>query len=374
VPINWQLAQGNNALANFDKGMQLGDMWRKARDQAEVRKATAGFAANPDDPKTLNALIAASPDLGFKAAEYMREQAKARREQDFGDAFAEYAGGGARPLPPGTIPHPATTRGTPIIPAAPPSPGAGMSGQAPRSNGLNALTRAVSRQAAGPSPDQAPQLPDSFQEGAVFAAVGKPQSREDVAFLRMLRADPKRALEMESKMRDRFVDRLKDEHDAIGYGLSSLVGVADPATYAVRRMAIVHRLEPIIANIAEVLPEQFPGADGLRDIQMRVLDLKDQLSALLNRENVEEDNDRADRNTDSLINDREARRGIQRRGQDIRSADARRGQDVRASNTRDGRSGRGGSARVVSVRTPQEAMKLAPGTVFRTPDGRVKVR
>jgi hypothetical protein len=374
VPVNWQIRQGNNALANFDKGMQLGDRWRKGRDQAEVRKATAGFAANPDDPKALNALIAASPELGFKAAEYMREQAKARREQDFGDAFAEYAGGGGRPVPAGAIAHPATTRGTPIIPAPSPSPAAGMPGQATPSNGLNALMPPAAPQGASPSSDQAPQLPDSFQEGAVFSALGKPQSREDVAFFRMLRADPKRALEIESKMRDRFLDRIKSEHDAFGYAVAHMAGVNDPGTYQQRRAEIIQRFTPLGMDIASALPEQFPGEDGLWDLRLRGLDLKDQLAALLNRDNVEADNDRADRNTDSVIADREARRGIQRRGQDIRSADARRGQDVRASNTRGGGSGRGGPAHVVSVRTPQEAMKLAPGTMFRTPDGRVKVR
>lgn len=381
MPVNWQLGQGNNALAYFDIGTKLGNQAAEARDKREVRKATAAFAANPDDPKALNALIAASPEMGFKAAEYLREQAKARREQDFDGALGEYVG---RNSMLGAVPDPASTRGGII-----PSPGAGnqIGDPAPRASGIgmpagpgmpgqNALLAFGSPQGSWQSPaDQAPQLPDSRQEGPDLSSLGRPESREDAAFLRMLRADPKRALEIESKMRDRFVDRLKDEHDALDYGLSALAGVA-AESWPQRRTGIVQRLAPILPNIAEILPEQFPGEEGLREIQMRGLGLKDQIASLLSADNIEADNDRADRNTDSIIADRAARRGIQRRGQDIRSQDTRRGQDMRGSGGGRGRGGSGGRAPQgpVRVKSIEEARALPAGTKFRGPDNVVRVR
>jgi hypothetical protein len=92
-------------------------------------------------------------------------------------------------------------------------------------------------------------------------------------------------------------------------------------------------------------------------------------------EDDEADNERADRDTNSRISDRAARLDVTVRGQNIASTDRRRGQDIsgRRAPGRGDRGG-GGAPAVVDVKTPQEARGLPKGTVFRTPDGQVKVR
>lgn len=87
--------------------------------------------------------------------------------------------------------------------------------------------------------------------------------------------------------------------------------------------------------------------------------------------------ERASRNTDSLIADRQAQRAETRRWHDMYDTTRRRGQDVTARTSRRGQDMRGsggGRAKLPTVSTPEEAMKLAPGTKFRTPDGTIRVR
>lgn len=90
-------------------------------------------------------------------------------------------------------------------------------------------------------------------------------------------------------------------------------------------------------------------------------------------EDDEADNARADRNTDSLIDDRGQRRGLVVRGQDIRSGDTRRGQDLTDKRARERPAKKPGAA-PVRVRSIAEARSLKPGTHFITPDGQEKVR
>lgn len=87
--------------------------------------------------------------------------------------------------------------------------------------------------------------------------------------------------------------------------------------------------------------------------------------------------ERASRNTDSLIEDRQAQREETRRWHDMYDTTRRRGQDVTARTTRRGQDMRGsggGRAKLPTVSSPEEAAKLPPGTKFRTPDGTIRVR
>lgn len=74
------------------------------------------------------------------------------------------------------------------------------------------------------------------------------------------------------------------------------------------------------------------------------------------------------------------RDATQRRGQTLGDARGRRGQDMTDRRVRDsagyqGRGGKGGGKpAVVQVKSLEEARRLPPGTIFRTPDGRTKVR
>jgi hypothetical protein len=384
--IDWSLLRANaNAPANiansvfasFEQGRKVGEDVRK-------RKALDTFAADPNSEEALRRLIAVAPELGFKAAEYRREQAKAQREQDFGGALTEYmiSGGGnallgvprsalsGLPGPGSTAPAPSAL-GEPRVPGGPPPSAAAL---AP-----NALAPSAVPQVA--APEQAPQPAGGpQQDGPDLSMLGTPRTGRDHAFLRMVKADPLKALKIQSELRDNFVQNLKDTQEVYRIGAERLSSANDEASYQRVLAELTPMVEAIGGNLLDHVPANYPGRDGLREVLMKALDARQQVSAFMQQANIDEDNERADRNTDSLVEDREERRGETRRYHDAQAGVARRGQDVRADVTRRGqdtrgsRGGRGGSPRVVSVRTPQEAMKLAPGTVFRTPDGRVKVR
>jgi len=96
------------------------------------------------------------------------------------------------------------------------------------------------------------------------------------------------------------------------------------------------------------------------------------------------DNERADRNAESLIRTRDDRVNIYRDNSRASNARADRNtqslittRNQRAAAAGSGGKGKGGggaNASLPLVRTPAEAMKLPKGTRFRTPDGQVKVR
>jgi hypothetical protein len=168
---------------------------------------------------------------------------------------------------------------------------------------------------------------------------------------------------------------MKDERDLYAVAADRLSLARDEDSY----QRVLAELSPMVAavggSLTDHVPPSFPGPEGLREIATKALSAKERPSLFMQQANIDEDNERADRNTDSLIGDRAERRGIQRRGQDIRSGDVRRGQDIRGSGGRRSAVGRGGGRENLPVvSSPAEAMKLAPGTRFKTPDGRVKVR
>jgi hypothetical protein len=198
----------------------------------------------------------------------------------------------------------------------------------------------------------------------------------------MVRADPLRALKIRSELRDNFVQGLKDTRDVYDLAYERLGETADEASY---QRALVE-LGPMVAavggNIADHVPPSYPGPAGIQQIRLKALTARQQVSAFMSQANIDEDNERADRNTDSLIADRGARRGEARRYHDVQAGNVRRGQDIRSGDTRRGQDlrgsggGRGGGAAAaprgpVPVKSRAEAMKLPPGTEFRTPDGAV---
>lgn len=74
VSPNWGLAGGNNALANFGMGVQLGTQMRQRQKERETDEALAAYAANPTSPDGVNALLKADPRLGIQVMRDQREQ------------------------------------------------------------------------------------------------------------------------------------------------------------------------------------------------------------------------------------------------------------------------------------------------------------
>lgn len=78
VDINWGLAGGNNALANFQTGMQLGQQFRKNQREEETRNALATLTANPGDKTAAATLMQNSPELGLKWQGMQQDAATAK--------------------------------------------------------------------------------------------------------------------------------------------------------------------------------------------------------------------------------------------------------------------------------------------------------
>ena len=127
----------------------------------------------------------------------------------------------------------------------------------------------------------------------------------------MIKADPVKALKLRSELRDNFVKTLKDTREVYRFGIERLSQASDEQTY----QSVLAELEPMTqaigGNLLDHVPANYPGPDGMRELLTKALDAKEQVSAFMQQANIDEDNERADRNTDSIIGDRSARQGVQ---------------------------------------------------------------
>lgn len=299
--VNWGLLKmpdvGLNALAAFEQGQKWGL-------EARRRKGLADYAKDPHNPQTINALLAVDPETGFKAMEMERKRVADARDAETRGALSDYAISAYGPRAP-----------------QPTSPGAPQA---------TVVGGPANPQDAG----HGPAAPD-------YSFLGEPQTDADHAFLRALKADPVAALKLQSGLRDNMVERLKAEQDFYGFAVSRLAGVSDEAGYQAALDEADRILRPMGGDVRAHVPPNYPGPEGLGQLRLRALDVKDQITTLLNQANVEADNARADRNTDSLIQDRNARRqetqryhdvtvGERRRSNDQADRTRRRGQDMAA--------------------------------------------
>jgi len=93
-------------------------------------------------------------------------------------------------------------------------------------------------------------------------------------------------------------------------------------------------------DLMATIPAQYPGPEAVGQLLERALPIKERLDYLLDVANTKADNERADRNTDSLIEDREGRRAETRRYNDRRIDTTRRGQDKTDARVRAGQGGK----------------------------------
>lgn len=264
------------------------------------------------------------------------------------------------------------------------------SGELPRSFGQSSGRPLAD---AEPSASQQQGVRPVPSESSINGDRGQHSDR-DAAFMRMWEVDPVKAMEIDSKMRDNALQRIKAMRGAYGFAIENLANVANDADYQSVKGRFERMLAPLGIDLSSI-PKSYPGPEGVRGLLMRALDASKQLAALDRRDRLEWDvqddvidNERSDRNTESMIEDRDARRGLiargqnmtdarVRHGQSVASNDRRRGQDItdkRLRETGGGKKSAGGDRAVVDVKTPEQARALKPGTVFRTPDGRLKVR
>lgn len=433
--INWDLLRPNTdygaqAMAGFERGRAMAARTHEDRAMSE-------FATDPNNPDKQAALLRYAPEKGAALLRLQRERQSWKREDEFRSALGDYVssnsgalGGGVMsglPRRPQGVLAGALGGGglgqqtdalsgqrpalqpnalTGLVPqpgaAAPNALGASSSapllGGAPAASVLGgALDRSPAAPGGAPAADPTQVDPDDYR-GAV--------DQQSAAFARMAKADPVKAMAAVQEHYKAAKSRLDLMSAVYDEAYEELASVSDDESYQRTLDWVQKEFQPYGIDIRTIVPPTFPGTKGVRELRYRALDAKDQLVAadryMRLQWDIEDDiadNERADRNTASLIEHRDDQEGIAIRGQNIRSGDTRRGQDLADARGRHGievasedrrrgqdlassdrrrgqdqRGARGGGQNIPTVKTPEEARALPKGTVFRTPDGRVKVR
>lgn len=422
--IDWRLGvttqPGGNALAAFQQGAKIGEEMRQRKRDQQTRDAVAAYTSDPENRAAFTTIMQNNPELAMRLSDY-------NDRRQFNSALGDYLAPQRRPVPSRPGAENALPQG-PTEPTLPPvQPGASFgeafaplsatnalatagggalsqfSGAAP-APGRGALNALMPQGGMVPGQVQMPGIVSGYGGGTFDASgrqvtpkdserehaadldgdgapdlsfLGEPQTPRDQAFLRMVRRDPEKALKIQSTLRDNFLDQLKDGQSFYGIAVEELARVRDDAGWQRALSRLQPYAERLGVDLGETVPLAYPGDDEVEALLERAMPVKDRLAHLLRSADVAADNARADRNTDSLIADRAARRGEVARNNARRDATTRRGQDIRDGTTRRGqdiRGAGGGREKIITVKTPDEARKLAPGTKFRTPDGRIKVR
>ncbi len=362
MPVDWSLLKmpdvGKSVMDGFEQG-------RKLRREEESRNAlnalftgqtpagqTPGYGDQVGrDRQAAGVNYAAMTPEDLRTAiavqQAQREQAKGQRETDFNRAAFDYASGQNALLTIGD--------------RKPASPAASVNALAPQ-------TMEVPGTFAPTLPDQ-PRRQEP--QNPAFSVLGEPRTNNDKAFLRMLEIDPARAVKLKSELRDNFVKMVGQERDMYSEAVDRLTLATDENSYQQVIAEFAPRMAALGGDLSQMVPPNYPGPEGIREITTRALSAKDRLAAFIQQSRAETyandvaaDNKRQDRNSESLIKDRDRRTQIY--GQ----------RAARVGQPSNGRSSGGGNhpAAPVKVGTPTDAAKLPNGTRYVTPDGKVMVR
>ncbi|RVQ65718.1 hypothetical protein EKN06_12345 [Croceicoccus ponticola] len=356
MAINWALLNNNSFENALARGMEMGKIAGEARDKRQYQNALNTVmmpqeSTVPDSP-------ANAPDFKKRRAEAMRVIAarnpgfamklmERADEQEFNTAMGEYLTPNGQPNALLGLPshhsgiNPAANAqwgSNPQPEAMPPAqmPGVQMQGAVQPSGATQmpgALQPSDTQQGPAPVPDS---LPPQAQRAPDMAFLGEPRSGQDRAFLAMLQRNPEKALKIQSALRDNFMDRLEAESDFYGLAVSALTRTSDDAGWQVAMQQLAPRAQAMGVDLMATIPAQYPGPEAVGQLLERALPIKERLDYLLDVANTKADNERADRNTDSLIEDREGRRAETRRYNERRIDTTRRGQDKTDARVRSG--------------------------------------
>lgn len=326
--INWGLLglqQSRDPGERFTEGFQFG----------QRRNALQQYARDPYSDRAVGALMEVDPRIGIAALGEQRAAAGQERETVFNKAAGEYLGGGslAPSGPSGALPG--RTQQSAI--GASNDPGAG--GPSPNMGGALAGQPSQSS-VASPGGGQAPAL-----SGRAFTGEGA--SRGEMLRL-MYQNNPELALRLARDDREAQYEFTEQYRDVNRWAIEMLGSVQDQAGWERMIQQADGMYRRLGLNVNELVPAQYPGPDGVRQLLMGAMDADQQLAAQDRRHNIDADNERADMNTENMINNRDARTGIarerldvSRRGQDMSSADRRRGQDIGSRDRRRGQDAAG---------------------------------
>lgn len=421
MSINWGLLQPTNPAAALQAGIQSGQAWRR---ESDTRGALSALAADPTNAQAMGVLRQAAPEVAFKMEDRLRAD-KTRgilsrvfageQRQSVAPALSFTQGGAA---PQGALQSPAPGGG------GQPAFGSTATGMASPAVGPIAGAPAASGDSAMSAPSSAPT---TLVDPATLPARTDGIKLNPAAMQELYRDDPVSAFKIQEMVYNADASAFKRVQASGGVLASAArhlgkIVNADGTPDLSGRQAEFQAMAPMLQQYG-VTPEMMGKVD-LTDVGLnRYFDLGRNLNTLIDDDRADRrldasvaddqaDNARADRNTESVIEDRGARRGLiargqdltdsrgrygisvasgdRRRGQDIGAGTTRRGQDVTDKRIREGFGGSGGRRRVApgtgaprvpgtaetpAIVTSIEQAKLLPkGTYFQTPDGKVKVR
>jgi hypothetical protein len=180
---------------------------------------------------------------------------------------------------------------------------------------------------------QVAQLPPSYAAPMTAPTMS---SMPDPAYERAVRADPERFLTYQGKRIEVDSKRLEQLRDLNDSAMQILGGVYDDATLQAgkARARLLYQQFGVPTDTIEALPDTF-SPEMVRSLQMQGMDTSKQLAAVA-RENKLDwdirddlyDNERADRNTDSMVQTRQGQLANVQRGQDLTHSRGLRGQDI----------------------------------------------
>ena len=378
-----------------DLGAVVSQNYQRGRAQG----ALGALARDPNNADALAGLASSAPDELYRFQSAHRTQADWNRGENFRGALSTYmtGQGGAQPN--------ALARAAPVAmapdalgsmaprPVAPPTDMPGADG--PQSTRQQNVPGTLGAYAAAAPDALAPDLPPEIVvQGRLPAMSPAPVARARMApggdgWDAVVRADPQAAIKTSHDLYSDREDQLKDWQHVSQTGMRMLSGATDQASYDRAKLAAQHVFEAYGVGFPD-LPEDY-SPENIRSVQMAQLDIEDQIKAALQerkfdwqRTDDELDNSRADRNTSSQIQDRDARRGLTARGQNmtdargrygigVASGDRRRGQDmidkrtreIAASPSRTRAGGKSGAGSAAAAGSGGALTRIAVG-----PDGR----
>lgn len=357
--INWGL---------LGRPVDLGAAARQGFEAGRVQSALGALARDSRNVDALADLTTLAPEQAYRfQAERRTAGDYARREQDyaradrFRNALANY-----------------------MVPGAP-----SANALAPAMPGMTAPD-ALAAPTPGKTPPPGPRGPQAVSDpvlpGTLDALVRQPdeivvQGRRPMpmpaaprgpggdGWGEVVRADPQAALAASHDLFGSREEHLKDWQHVSSTAMRLMGSVRDQDSWDQGKETARRLYESYGVPFPDNLPDEY-SPEVLHDLQMQQLDFDDQIRAALaekkfdwQRQDDLLDNKRQDRDTDSRISDRNARRALTRRGQDITddrgrygirvaSEDRRRGQDkaeataIRGQDKADarGRRGRRGAA------------------------------
>jgi hypothetical protein len=81
---NWSLMGGNNALAMFQFGANLGQQARASQEERALKEAVGAYATNPNDPNALASVMKLDPKIGLQFQKQNVDIAAKRQEAQRG--------------------------------------------------------------------------------------------------------------------------------------------------------------------------------------------------------------------------------------------------------------------------------------------------